>query len=79
MNTRSSPEPTESAPRAGAGDRAALAAWHAGWAVAAALLALGARWIGGVEGPVFYSVLALLNAFLLISLIVVFSSYGFSQ
>jgi cell cycle sensor histidine kinase DivJ len=50
----------ETAARAGSGDRAPLAAWHAGWAVAAALLALGARWIGGVEGPVFYSVLAMI-------------------
>ena len=41
------------------GDRPALAAWHAGWAVAAALLALGARWLGDVEGPVFYGVLAM--------------------
>jgi cell cycle sensor histidine kinase DivJ len=41
------------------GDRPALAAWHAGWAVAAALLALGGRWIGGVDGPVFYGVLAM--------------------
>ncbi len=40
------------------GDGPALAAWHAGWAVAAALLALGARWLGDVEGPVFYGVLA---------------------
>ncbi|MFN3931042.1 MAG: sensor histidine kinase [Brevundimonas sp.] len=41
------------------GDLPALAAWHAGWAVAAALLALGARWLDGVEGPVFYGVLAM--------------------
>ncbi|MDP3369662.1 MAG: sensor histidine kinase, partial [Brevundimonas sp.] len=40
-------------------DRPALAAWHAGWAVAAALLALGGRWIGGVDGPIFYGVLAM--------------------
>ena len=40
-------------------DRPALAAWHAGWAVAAALLALGGRWLGGVVGPVFHAVLAL--------------------
>jgi cell cycle sensor histidine kinase DivJ len=53
------PDPTESAVRAGAGDRPALAAWHAAWAVAAALLALGGRWIGGVDGPVFYGVLAM--------------------
>ncbi|WP_092311352.1 sensor histidine kinase [Brevundimonas viscosa] len=50
--------PERTAP-ARAGDRPALAAWHAGWAVAAALLALGGRWIGGVEGPVFYGVLAM--------------------
>lgn len=43
-----------------AGDLPALAAWHAGWAVAAALLALGARWLGGVDGPVFYGVLAMI-------------------
>lgn len=41
------------------GDRPALAAWHAGWAVAAALLALGSRWLGDVEAPVFYGVLAM--------------------
>ncbi|HEY0600762.1 HAMP domain-containing sensor histidine kinase [Brevundimonas sp.] len=41
------------------GDRPSLAAWHAGWAVAAALLALGGRWLGGIEGPVFYGVLAM--------------------
>ena len=45
--------------RSPGGDRPALAAWHAGWAVAAALLALGGRWLGGVEGPVFYGVLAM--------------------
>ena len=43
-----------------AGDLPALAAWHAGWAVAAALLALGGRWLGGVDGPVFYGVLAMI-------------------
>ncbi len=37
----------------------ALAAWHAGWAVAAALLALGARWLGGVDGPVFLAALSM--------------------
>ena len=42
------------------GDRPGLAAWHAGWAVAAALLALGGRWLGGIEGPVFYGVLAMI-------------------
>ena len=36
-----------------------LAAWHAGWAVAAALLALGGRWLGGVDGPVFFAALAM--------------------
>ena len=40
-------------------DRPSLAAWHAGWAVAAALLALGGRWLGGVDGPLFYGVLAM--------------------
>jgi cell cycle sensor histidine kinase DivJ len=44
---------------AASGDGPALAAWHAGWAVAAALLALGGRWIGGVDGPIFYGVLAM--------------------
>ncbi|MGZ9099238.1 MAG: sensor histidine kinase, partial [Brevundimonas sp.] len=44
---------------AAASDRPALAAWHAGWAVAAALLALGGRWFGGVDGPIFYGVLAM--------------------
>ncbi|HEY1225515.1 MAG TPA: HAMP domain-containing sensor histidine kinase [Brevundimonas sp.] len=37
----------------------ALTAWHAGWAVAAALLALGARWLGGVDGPVFLAALSM--------------------
>jgi two-component system, cell cycle sensor histidine kinase DivJ len=45
--------------RAPGDDGPSLAAWHAGWAVAAALLALGARWLGGVEGPVFHGVLAM--------------------
>jgi len=40
-------------------DRPGLAAWHAGWAVAAALLALGGRWLGDIDGPVFYAVLAM--------------------
>lgn len=42
-----------------ASDRPSLAAWHAGWAMAAALLALGGRWIGGIDGPLFYGVLAM--------------------
>ena len=46
-------------PDAPASDRPSLAAWHAGWAVAAALLALGGRWIGGIDGPLFYGVLAM--------------------
>jgi cell cycle sensor histidine kinase DivJ len=41
------------------GGRPALAAWHAAWAVAAALLALGGRWLGDVDGPVFWGVLAM--------------------
>ncbi len=45
--------------REAASDGPSLAAWHAGWAVAAALLALGGRWLAGVEGPVFYGVLAM--------------------
>jgi cell cycle sensor histidine kinase DivJ len=53
---RPDPKPANAAvPR----DGPALAAWHAGWAVAAALLALGGRWIGGVDGPIFYGVLAM--------------------
>ena len=57
QSTRPDPRPeTDPVP----GDRPALAAWHAGWAVAAALLALGGRWIGGVDGPVFYGVLAMI-------------------
>ena len=59
MNAHRRPEQTDGAARHGDGDHAALAAWHAGWAVAAALLAFGVRWIGGVDGPVFYSVLAM--------------------
>ena len=53
---RPDPKPLPDAP---ASDRPALAAWHAGWAVAAAFLALGGRWFGGVDGPVFYGVLAM--------------------
>ena len=49
---------TPSVPRQG-GDRPSLAAWHAGWAVAAALLALGGRWLGVIEGTIFYGVLAM--------------------
>ncbi|GAA0644748.1 cell cycle sensor histidine kinase DivJ [Brevundimonas lenta] len=60
LTTARPTDPAESAARAGAGDRPALAAWHAAWAVSAALLALGGRWIGGVDGPVFYSVLAMI-------------------
>ena len=52
------PDPSTPA-NAAASERPALAAWHAGWAVAAALLALGARWLGGVDGPTFYGVLAM--------------------
>ncbi|HYC66860.1 HAMP domain-containing sensor histidine kinase [Brevundimonas sp.] len=59
--TPSADSPAKETPtgRKPASDRPALAAWHAGWAVAAALLALGGRWLGGVEGPVFYGVLAM--------------------
>lgn len=35
-----------------------LAAWHAGWAVAVAVLALGLRWLGGEGGPAFWGLLA---------------------
>lgn len=59
MNPPPTIDTTEGADRARAGARAALAAWHAAWAVAAAVLALGARWFGGVDGPVFYGVLAM--------------------
>jgi cell cycle sensor histidine kinase DivJ len=57
QTVRPDPKPATDAPT---GERAALAAWHAGWAVAAAVLALGGRWIGGVDGPVFYGVLAMI-------------------
>ena len=59
--TPSADTPAKETPtgRKPASDRPSLAAWHAGWAVAAALLALGGRWLGGVEGPVFYGVLAM--------------------
>ncbi|HWQ87962.1 HAMP domain-containing sensor histidine kinase [Brevundimonas sp.] len=56
QSARPEPRPATDPDR---GDRPALAAWHAGWAVAAALLALGGRWIGGIDGPVFYGVLAM--------------------
>lgn len=59
MNTARQPDQTEGVARAPAGDRAALSAWHAGWAVAAALLAMcGALW-ARVDGPLFYGVLAM--------------------
>jgi two-component system, cell cycle sensor histidine kinase DivJ len=56
QSARPDPKPL---PDAAASDRPSLAAWHAGWAVAAALLALGGRWIGGLDGPLFYGVLAM--------------------
>ncbi|WP_292098801.1 HAMP domain-containing sensor histidine kinase [Brevundimonas sp.] len=56
QSARPDPKALHDAP---AGDRPSLAAWHAGWAVAAALLALGGRWIGGIDGPLFYGVLAM--------------------
>ena len=40
-------------------DLPALAAWHAAWAVAAALLALGGRWFGGLDGSAFYAVVVM--------------------
>jgi cell cycle sensor histidine kinase DivJ len=56
QSARPDPKPLPDAP---VSDRPSLAAWHAGWAVAAALLALGGRWLGGVDGPLFYGVLAM--------------------
>ncbi|MGV8928879.1 MAG: sensor histidine kinase [Brevundimonas sp.] len=56
QSARPDPKSLTDAP---ASDRPSLAAWHAGWAVAAALLALGGRWIGGIDGPLFYGVLAM--------------------
>jgi cell cycle sensor histidine kinase DivJ len=56
QSARPDPKPLPDAP---ASDRPSLAAWHAGWAVAVALLALGGRWIGGIDGSVFYGVLAM--------------------
>ena len=56
QSARPDPKSPTDAP---ASDRPSLAAWHAGWAVAAALLALGGRWIGGIDGPLFYGVLAM--------------------
>jgi len=47
------------APAAQARDVPGLASWHAGWAVAAALLALAGQLIaGGQGGPVFFAILA---------------------
>ncbi|HZV83791.1 MAG TPA: HAMP domain-containing sensor histidine kinase [Brevundimonas sp.] len=57
---QSTPAPTRSTSDAAAGDRPALAAWHAGWAVSAALLALTGRWLGALDGAVFYGVLAMI-------------------
>ena len=51
-----------SAPRAaGAPDPhlPGLAAWHAGWATAAAALALGLSWLGLLEGPALWGLLAM--------------------
>jgi len=42
-----------------ADDRPALAAWHAGWAAAAALTALAGRWLEGVDAPLFAGLLVL--------------------
>jgi len=57
LNPLPSQDPGDTAARKG--DRPALAAWHAAWAVAAALLALGGRWFGEIDGPVFYGVLVM--------------------
>ncbi len=54
------PASSRPATDAPAGGRAALAAWHAGWAVAAALLALVGRWLGAMDGAVFYGVIAMI-------------------
>ncbi|WP_339871221.1 HAMP domain-containing sensor histidine kinase [uncultured Brevundimonas sp.] len=55
------PDHQDGPPRAPsvARDLPALAAWHAAWAVAAALLALGGRWFGGLDGPAFYAVVVM--------------------
>ena len=55
------PDHHDGSPRAPsvARDLPALAAWHAAWAVAAALLALGGRWFGGLDGPAFYAVVVM--------------------
>ena len=54
------PASPRSATDAPAGGRAALAAWHAGWAVSAALLALVGHWLGAMDGAVFYGVIAMI-------------------
>jgi cell cycle sensor histidine kinase DivJ len=55
----SPPSPAVAAASTRAADLPGLAAWHAGWAVATALLALGGRWLGGVDGPILYGALAM--------------------
>lgn len=57
QSAAASPSPENGPPEA---DRPALAAWHAGWAVSAALLALVGRWLGAMDGAVFYGVLAMI-------------------
>ncbi len=55
------PDHHDGSPRAPsvARDLPALAAWHAAWAVAAALLALAGRWFGGLDGTAFYAVVVM--------------------
>ncbi|MFJ6023261.1 sensor histidine kinase [Brevundimonas sp. NPDC092305] len=54
-----SPPTSTKIPKA-APDRAALTAWHAGWAVAVALLAMGAGGGSVLNGPAMYALLALI-------------------
>jgi cell cycle sensor histidine kinase DivJ len=56
--TPDAPSLEPKAPAAGDPALPGLAAWHAGWAVAVAVLALGLRWLGGEGGPAFWGLLA---------------------
>jgi cell cycle sensor histidine kinase DivJ len=53
------PPPEAPPPSRTADGLPALAAWHAGWAVAVALLAFGGLWLGGLRGPALFGALAM--------------------
>ncbi len=59
MSPISAQSPERTAPARDADGVPALAAWHAGWAAAAGLFALGALWLAGLGGPAVFGTLAM--------------------